>query len=139
MFERYLPLEGGSQPDNRTECDEMGTSDISQPHSPEPGCADVKSQKSNNDGVLGGCAVAEGDSGKQSASSPFNGGEPGLSRRRVDELAAWYQDRAYGQYQQHGDVSSADLDAGLRMVLAEEVLPEFIETEFQRIMAVVFR
>ena len=45
------------QPD-RT--DEMGTSDISEVDSPETGCPVVKSQKSNNDGLVSGCPVGRG-------------------------------------------------------------------------------
>jgi hypothetical protein len=33
---------------------------------------------------------------------------------------------------------SAGLDAGLRQVLAEMVLPEYVEIEFERVMKVVF-
>ena len=142
-FDRYL---GDTKVDSRTECDEMGTSELFKVDSESDGCPLSNPEKPNNDGLLSTCPLSKGETGEKSASSPFNGGaerspdsQPGLSRRRVDELAAWYQDRAYGQYQEHGDVSSADLDAGLRMVLAEEVLPEFVETEFQRIMVVVFR
>ena len=60
-FERYLPSEGVSQVDSRTERDEMGTSDISKVDSLEPGCPVMKSQKSNNDGVVSGCPVWKGD------------------------------------------------------------------------------
>jgi putative DNA primase/helicase len=59
-FERYLAPEGASQPPIRPERDEIGTSDISKPHSLGNGCADVKCEKPNNDGLLGGCAVAKG-------------------------------------------------------------------------------
>jgi hypothetical protein len=34
-------------------------------HSQDNGCAVVKCQKPNNDGLLGGCAVAKGDSGEK--------------------------------------------------------------------------
>jgi hypothetical protein len=70
-----------------------------------------------------------------------NGGEAGLSQWRVRELADWYVSQAADQQQRTGnvDVDSAELDTGLRQVLAEEVLPEFIEVEFARIMAQVFR
>jgi hypothetical protein len=63
----------------------------------------------------------------------------GLSDYRIRELAGWYQERAYAAYQEHGDVDSTVLDTGLRQVLAEQCLPEFIEVEFQRVMEVVFR
>ena len=41
-FDRYLGSEGGSQPDNRTECDEIRTSDISQPDTQDPGVSGCK-------------------------------------------------------------------------------------------------
>jgi len=70
-----------------------------------------------------------------------NGGEAGLSQRRIRELADWYVSQAADQQQRTGsvDVDSAELDAGLRQALAEELLPEFAETEFQRVMTEVFR
>jgi hypothetical protein len=73
---------------------------------------------------------------------PGNGGEPdrGLSFRRIRELADWYQERAYANAQEsEGDTRTAELDSGLRQVLAEQVHPEFVEAEFVRVMQVVFR
>jgi len=64
-FERYLAPEEASQPPIRPERDEIRTSEISQPHSPESGCAVEKCEKPNNDGLLGGCAVAKGATGKK--------------------------------------------------------------------------
>ena len=107
----------------------------------------MKREKPNNDGLLGGCAVAKEGTGKKthvrteraksddlpytgpvvelpdqgpdgldehgapqapqdqgppgaSASVPLptNGGEPGLSSRRIQALADWYSDQAYYQY-----------------------------------------
>ena len=63
VFERYLPPEGVLQPDNRTQADEMGTSDISKPDTMDDGCPVAKSQKSNNDGLVSGCPVTKGDLG----------------------------------------------------------------------------
>jgi hypothetical protein len=41
--------------------------------------------------------------------------------------------------EQAGDVRSADLDVWLRRTLADDgVLPEYLETEFQRVMRMVF-
>jgi hypothetical protein len=68
VFERYLaplPAEGVSQPPIRPERDEIRTSDVSKPHSLDNGCADVKCEKPNNDGLLGGCAVAKGGAGRK--------------------------------------------------------------------------
>jgi Protein of unknown function (DUF3631)/RepB DNA-primase from phage plasmid len=44
-FERYLPPEGASQPDSRTERDEQGTSEISQPDSPDLACPVANTQE----------------------------------------------------------------------------------------------
>ena len=51
-----------------------------------------------------------------------------------DEMAAYANAQQTG-----GDTRTAHCDAWLRQTLAEEVLPEFIETEFERVMAEVFR
>jgi hypothetical protein len=66
--------------------------------------------------------------------------EPGLSPGRIRELAAWYLDRATAQHEANeaGDISSAELDADLRLILREEVFPEFVEIEFARVMKAVF-
>ena len=68
--------------------------------------------------------------------------EPGLSQGRIRELAHWYLDQAVAQREANrgtsGDVNSAELDSGLRAVLREEVLPEFVEVEFERVMQAVF-
>ena len=68
-------------------------------------------------------------------------GEPGLSRRRLRELADQYQDLAYANAQENGgDTLTAECDRWLRQALVEEgVLPEFIEIEFSRIMDEAFR
>jgi len=177
-FGRYLGSEGDSQPDIRTECDEIRTSDIFKPDSREQGCPVVKCKKPNNDGVLSGCPVAKGDSGPRAQvrtpkpksddlpytgrvievpdlrSDPLdvhgvpraahpqpNGGEPGLSQWRIRVLADQYQELAYANAQAHdGDTRTAECNAWLRQTLAEDgVLHEFIEIEFKRVMAEVFR
>jgi hypothetical protein len=66
-FERYLPA-ATSEVHRCTESDEIRTSSISEPHSQTEGCALGKCEKSNNGGLLGGCAVAGGG-------LPSNGGE----------------------------------------------------------------
>jgi hypothetical protein len=68
-----------------------------------------------------------------------DGSATGLSHRSIVDLARWYIERADDQRQGSGDVDSTVLDAGLRQVLAEQVLPESIEVEFERVMAEVFR
>ena len=70
-FERYLAPEEASQPPIRPERDEIRTSEILQPHSPESGCAVEKCEKPNNDGRLGGCAVAKGATCKKARTQVY--------------------------------------------------------------------
>ena len=71
------------------------------------------------------------------AAFPGDGREPGLGLRRLRELAGWYQDEGYRRHS--GDnLDTAVLDAELRAILREEVFPEHVEVEFQRVMDVVF-
>ena len=174
-FERYLAPEGASQPPIRPERDEIRTSDISKSHSVDDGCADVKYEKPNNDGLLAGCPVAKGGAGEKThaarsksddlpytgpvvaapepppdsldehrapvASTPgrsTNGStEPGLSQGRIRELADWYSDQGYQRYSDD-TLDTPALDEELRAILREEVFPEFVEVEFERVMKVVF-
>jgi hypothetical protein len=63
--------------------------------------------------------------------------EPGLSRRRIQELANWYCDQFHQRYNA-GTLDTAALDAELQAILREEVaLPEHVEIEFARVMKVV--
>jgi hypothetical protein len=62
-----------------------------------------------------------------------------LSQRTIAEFAEDYTETTYRLNREGGDIDSAALDADLRRRLAEMVLPEFIETEFERVMAEVFR
>ena len=68
-----------------------------------------------------------------------NGLAPGLSQRTISELAEDYTETTYRLNQEGADIDSASLDADLRRRLAEQVFPEFVETEFERVMAEVFR
>jgi hypothetical protein len=130
-FEHYLAPEGDSQPDNRTPCDEIRISCDSKPDTTESGCPVAKCEKLNNDGLVSGCPVVNRGAGAD---------EPGLSRRRIRDLAEQYQERAYANAQENeGDTGTAELDADLRRRLAEMVLPESVEVEFKRVMAEVFR
>jgi Protein of unknown function (DUF3631) len=172
-FERYLPSEGDSKCTGAQNAANRGTSDISKPHSPGNGCADVKCEKPNNDGLLCTCAVAKGGSGEnahvqtarvKSDDLPFagpvvagpdlpsnardehsapvtastNGGEPGLSSRRIAELNEWYQDQAYRNYSKN-DLAAGKLNVALRGILRKECFPEHVEIEFERVMKAVFR
>jgi hypothetical protein len=66
--------------------------------------------------------------------------QPGVSARHIHQLGDQYKDRAYANSQETGgDTRTTECDAWLRQRLADEgVLPENIETEFKRVMAVVF-
>jgi Protein of unknown function (DUF3631) len=70
--------------------------------------------------------------------SQGNGGEPGLSQRDIEQLACWYADHADAQRKGGCEVDQVDADASLRRKLAECVLPEHIELEFERVIQVVF-
>src|SRR5262249_4123340 len=124
-FTRYLPPEGASEPLQRYNADETGTSDLFQTATPDPDVADRKCEKSANDGPCSGVAVAKGGSGEKTqartakpkfddlpydgpvvavpdlppdtpdehgvpVTASTNGGEPGLSNRRIQEHADWY-------------------------------------------------
>ena len=132
-FERYLAPETPSELHRCTEGDEIRTSRASEPHSPEQACALEKGENANNDGLLGGCAVARGG-------IPANGrDETGLSNHRVRQLAGWYLDRAEAERRETGTLRQVELDQALRTLLAEEgVFPEFIAVEFERVMCSVF-
>jgi hypothetical protein len=64
--------------------------------------------------------------------------EPGLSPYTIRDLANWYQEEA--NLRRVGSLIDQDaLDCDLRQILAERgVFPEFIATEFERVMKVVF-
>lgn len=63
--------------------------------------------------------------------------EPGLSRRRIRELADWYIDQA-DQRRCGCNLATTALDAELRGLLREEVFPEAIEAELSRVLDAVF-
>jgi putative DNA primase/helicase len=139
-FSRYLGSEGASEPLQRNNADEMGTSAGFQTATADPDVAVGKSEKSNNDGLCYGVAVGKGGKGNGRASSLSSDGL-GISTRRIVGLSDEYQERAYANSRETGgDTRTAECDAWLRQKLADEgVLPEHIETEFQRVMAEVFR
>jgi hypothetical protein len=84
------------------------------------------------------CPVAKGFAGETAKVTATNGrAEPGLSWRRVQELADWYSDEGHQRYCEN-TLDTATLDAELRTALAEEVFPELVEIEFERVMKVVF-
>ena len=102
-FARYLPPEEASKPDSRTERDEMGTSERFQSGQPEP-----------------------------PVTASTNGGERGLSSRRVRELGDWYSDQAYWHYSPNA-LAAGELDAALRAILRKEVSLEHVEIELARV------
>ena len=118
----------------------MGTSEISASVAArETAGTDAKSQKSNNDGLLAHLHSCEGGKWRQGAHiPPGNGGVPGLSGRTVEAYAEWYSDCAHRD-QRGGGLDTDRLDAELRQKLAERVLPEYVETEFKRVIEAVFR
>jgi len=69
-IDRYLAPEGASQPPIRTDHDETGTSQAFQTAQPDPGCADVKCTKPNNDGLLGSCALSKGGNSQDERALP---------------------------------------------------------------------
>jgi hypothetical protein len=140
-FERYLPPEGASEPLQRYNAVESGTSATFQTATPDPDVAVGKCQKSASDGHSSVVAVARGGKDETRAASASNGGPPaGMSERRIREHADWYTESAYRNTQETGgDTRAAELDAELRRHLAADgVLPEYIETELKRVMAAVF-
>ena len=69
-----------------------------------------------------------------------DGSATGLSPRTIAKLAEDYNETTYRLNQEGADIDSASLDADLRQQLADMgVLPEFVEVEFERVMAEVFR
>jgi hypothetical protein len=70
---------------------------------------------------------------------PANGGHLGLPRRDLVRLANSYKERRDAQRTGGAEVDQEELDAGLRQVLAEMVLPEHVEIEFARVMEIVFQ
>jgi putative DNA primase/helicase len=163
-----LSAAGVKQPDIRTDADEISTSEISQPDTNPPGCPVAnmqETQQPRDHGQMSGWKGGKG--GKRHVSSrpksddlPYTGPvvevpdhgpdpldehgaprntEPGLSRRRIQELADWYSDQSHQRYCEDR-LDTATLDAELRMILREEVaFPEHVEVEFTRVMAEVFR
>jgi len=64
--------------------------------------------------------------------------EPGLSRRRIQQLADWYQDETNRRYNDD-TLNVPQLDAELRAILSKEVaLLKHVEIEFRRVMDAVW-
>jgi Protein of unknown function (DUF3631) len=59
--------------------------------------------------------------------------EPGLSSRRVQDLAEWYSHQAYWHYSKNA-LDAGALDADLRAILRKEVSPWHVEIEAERIV-----
>jgi putative DNA primase/helicase len=82
-FGRYLaslPAEKGLKVDTRTQCDEMGTSEVFKADTPNLGCPVSKCEKPNNDGLASRCPVSKGGNGvkdhfeQETASDPTDPG-----------------------------------------------------------------
>jgi hypothetical protein len=122
-FDRYLePVpeeqstqsasEEASQPPIRPAPDEIRTSDISKPHSPDPGCADEKCEKANNDGLLGGCAVVKGGAGAKTRMR---------TKARRDEIKGTSSDPLYtGPLVEVPDLGPDQLDEHGAPVVAQD-------------------
>jgi hypothetical protein len=98
-----------------------------------------KCEKSNNDGLCDTLTLSQGGDGENAHTRPANGGDPGLTRRDLVRLANSYKERGDAQRNGGAEVDQEELDAGLRQVLAEMVLPEHVEIEFGRVMDIVFQ
>jgi 5S rRNA maturation endonuclease (ribonuclease M5) len=145
---RYLPASQESETKETSETtSDLWASDVSDVSDGNPNVSDEVASASANGGPKNpdkSMSVSDvsdvslpADDGKE---QPFNGGAPGLSEYRIRNLAEQYQERAYANAQENGgDTRTAELDADLRRRLAEEVLPEFVEVEFARVMDQVFR
>ena len=166
-FGRYLGPEGASKPSSRQECDEQRTSSDFATVKDEPGLTVGKCEKPNNNGLLDGLTVRKGETGEKrhvrtarSDDLPYHGPvvavpdlppdtldehgaavAPPPASARIQRLADEYAYRAYSNAQTTGgDPRTAECDAWLRQTLADGgVRPEFVEVEFERVMAEVFR
>jgi hypothetical protein len=59
--------------------------------------------------------------------------EPGLSSRRVQDLAEWYSHQAYWNYSKNA-LDAGALDADFRAILRKEVSPWHVEIEAERVV-----
>ena len=76
---------------------------------------------------------------KSSAARPAKPTErQGLSERRIRELAEQIRERADAERQGGTQVYDFDLDAWAREMLRDEVLPEFLTIEAERVLAAVW-
>ena len=138
-WERFLSPEGEFKPQHLNKPDEIRTSDAFQSSTAETDVEVSKCEKSANDGLCLGVEVGKGEFGQNAHAEGGNGRAPGLSRRTIAELAEDYTETTYRLNREGSDIKSRALDADLRRRLAEMVLPEFVEVEFERVMAEVFR
>lgn len=138
-FARYLGAEGEAEPSQRNKADETGTSEPCPTVTAESDVTVGKCKKPNNDGPCYGVTDGKGESEQNEYAEGGNGLASGLSQRTILDFARWYLEQADAQRQGGADVVSTELDSGLRQVLSEQVLPEFVEVEFERVMAEVFR
>ena len=138
-FSRYLESEGASEPLQRHNADEMGTSAGFQTATADPDVAVGKCEKSANDGPRSGVADEKGDVGGSVHVGDGNGLAPGLSQRTISELAEDYTEATYRLNQEGADIDSPRPRCRPAPPSGREVLPEFVEIEFERVMAEVFR
>ena len=157
-FERYLPQEGAHNRPSAQPAAKSSTYDNFKVHSPDPGCAVEKCEKPNNDGLLGGCAVAEGDVGEEpwhrrysdhyrgppvevpeqlpdpldQHGAPVTAAPAGLGETRHHELAEWCR-----RWEADGE-DPADLLDALRSTIREEADAGVdVEREVAAVLAIV--
>jgi putative DNA primase/helicase len=107
----------------------------------------VRTAKAKSDGIRGtasdpvytGPPVAVPDQGVDplDAHGAPRGAARSTSSWRILELVDWYKDQTHRRYNDN-TLNTDALDAELRGILGAEVLPEFIETEFKRVIDLVF-
>jgi putative DNA primase/helicase len=137
-FDRYVPPKGGSKCQSVTNAANTATSEVSKVSQPEDLVTLSKCEKSNHDGLCDTVTLSQGGGGENAHTQPSNGGDPGLPRRDLVRLANSYKERGDAQRNGGIEVDQEELDAGLRQVLTEMVLPEFVEVEFQKVIRLVF-
>jgi hypothetical protein len=102
---------------------------------------DGRDHPDDDDGsvYVGGAPERDALCGMRDASVASNGGdEPGLNQREIRKLANWYITRADELRDGGVDLDEDALAAGLRQILAQRVLPEAIDTEFERVIEAAF-
>ncbi|WP_165421267.1 DUF3631 domain-containing protein [Bradyrhizobium sp. Leo170] len=136
-FTRYL---SPSEPHIRPECDEMGTSRIFEPSSPDDGWTDEKFKKANNDGPPDGWTAAKGGNSEGTPFEPGpeagNGGAwPGLSQRAIDQFTFEISDWAELQDEVPEDLLRREIG---RRLAGNGIPANALKTESDRVLRSLF-